>query len=130
MNPAVVFLLCWAACCAGIVGVIAACMNHDRLAVLFLTLINAPVYEEARRIAFLLMAHPEQWTATTYRLSHPRVGEISGSSVNTVSVTGKDYGEWNPTAIERRIIWNAVAWYRRVYIRSLLMRTMTAGSTP
>lgn len=126
MNPGLIFLLCWVTGCASVAIVVAACMNHDRLAVLFLTLINAPGYEEARRLAFLLMAHPEQWTATTYTLSHPKVGDVRGMSAFSLGVSSKDYGEWNPTAIERRIIWNAVAWYRRVYIRSLLMRAMDA----
>ena len=124
MDPVVIFLISWFVLCGGVAALFAVCMNFDRLAVLFLTVINAPVYEEARRLAFLLIAHPEQWTATTYTLSHPKVGDISGICVRSLRISGNGYGEWRPTAIERRIIWNAVAWYRRVYIRNLLMRAM------
>ena len=124
MDPTLAFLISWLVMCGGIALIIVVAVNYDRLAVLFLTLIDAPVYEEARRLAFLLIAHPEQWTSTTYNMSHPKVGEISGICVRSLRITGNGYGEWSPTAIERRIIWNAVARYRRVYIRNLLMRAL------
>ena len=35
-------------------------------------------------------------------------------------MNGPGFGLWEPPAIERRIIFDAVQWYRRVYIRSLV----------
>ncbi len=97
-------------------------VNFDRIAVAFLRLVNAPVYEEARRIAALIYQHPEQWVMTNHTLRHPRVGEIwHGLSCNSsLHVEGEGFGRWDPNFIERRIIYNAIAWYRRFYIKHLL----------
>jgi prephenate dehydrogenase len=42
----------------------------------------------------------------------------------SVHIAGVDAAGVLASAIERRIIWNAVAWYRRVYVRNLVMRAM------
>jgi hypothetical protein len=128
MNPALVFLVCWLLCCAFVALVIIAGVNFDRIAVAFLCLINAPVYEEARRIAALIYQHPEQWTMRSYTLTHPRVGEIwSGLGCNSsLHIEGHGFGRWDPNFIERRIINNAIAWYRRVYIKHLLTQVLNA----
>ena len=103
-------------------------INFDRIAVAFLCLVNAPVYEEARRIAALIYQHPEQWAMTSHTLRHPRVGEIwSGLGCNSsLHVEGEGFGRWDPNFIERRIIYNAIAWYRRVYIKHLLTQVLNA----
>jgi hypothetical protein len=45
MNPGVVFLIWWAACCAAVALIILTATNFDRIAVAFLCLVDAPVYE-------------------------------------------------------------------------------------
>ena len=121
MSP-VIFLVGWLAFCGLAAGIIAACINYDIVVVFVLRAINAPVYEEARMIAASLYQHPEQWKADTYCLEHPTLGLLRTSVwVGSVELSGP-FGHWEPNRIEKRIIWDAVQWYRRGYIKSLLRK--------
>ena len=116
------FLVVWLGSCGLFFCAIAAIMNYDVVVVFVLRAVNAPVYSEARMIAALLYQHPEQWKASTYSLEHPTLGTLRASTyVSSVELDGQ-FGHWQPTAIEKRIIWNAVSWYRRDYIKSLLRK--------
>jgi hypothetical protein len=126
MNKDLVFLIIWLMFCGTIGGVILLVFHLDRLVVAFLCLINAPVYPEARRVATLVYQHPGQWKAYEHKLEHPKIGEIwCGLGCNrSLHVEGKAFGRWDPNYIERRIIYNAVSWYRRVYIKHLLTQVL------
>lgn len=120
------FLFWWVLFCASMFGLIACGVNFDRVAVFFLSALNLPVYLEARRVAALLYQHPEQWRIEPIvrNLFHPTVGAIEGINYpSNVHVVGP-YGRWEPTRIEKRIIWNAVQWWQHAYIGSLLMKAM------
>lgn len=122
MSP-VFFLVVWLATCGALVGIVVAGINYDRVALTVLRAINAPVYEEARMIAALIYQHPEQWNESGgYRLKHPKVGTVKAAfSARSIELDGP-YGQWEPNVIERLIIWDAVQWYRRAYIKSLLRK--------
>ena len=121
-----IFLIVWLAFCIFIFGGIAGAINFDRLLVMFLCLINAPVYEEARRLADLIYQHPEQWKLSSYTMTHPKIGDIWSIGALGLHVEGRGFGRWDPNFIERRIIYNAIAWYRRVYIKGLLTQVLNA----
>jgi hypothetical protein len=124
MNPGLAFLLFMAAIFLIIGSILTVVFQGDRLLVMVLRLIDAPVYPEARMIAALIYRHPEQWKMGTYQMEHPSVGQIwVGHSASGVHVEGK-FGRWDPNLIERRIIANAVAWYRSAYIKQLLSETL------
>ena len=126
MNPGVSFLIWWAAVCAIVAIVILAGMNYDRIAVFVLSALNAPVYEEARRIAASIYNSPQQWQADLYGLKHERLGSIHLSSVAcSLYLSGDAYGTWEPTAIERRLIWNAARWWQREYVKGLLRKELS-----
>jgi hypothetical protein len=128
MNPGLLWLICYLAVCGVIAGIIIAGFNFDRIAVAFLCLVNAPIYEEARRLATLIYQHPEQWKMTSHTLTHAKVGEVwSGLGCDSsLHVEGEGFGRWDPNFIERRIIYNAIAWYRRFYIKHLLTQVLNA----
>jgi hypothetical protein len=119
MTP-LVFMMVWVLACGAVFGLIVALINYDIIMVFVLRALNAPFYPEARRIAWLLYRHPEQWAATSYTLSHAKLGELRGLSPATLSLHGAGFGEWTPTAVEKRIVWNAVLWYRREQLRKTL----------
>ena len=103
-------------------GLIAAGVNYDIVAVWLLSLINAPGYQEARRIAGLIYAHPEQWTIARHGvMEHASFGAIRYCHrPGILEVDGKGFGEWEPSGIERRIIYNAARWHQRHEIRRAL----------
>lgn len=105
----------------GVAAAVAAAVNYERVAVFVLRAINAPVYEEARMIAGLIYQHPEQWKVDSYGMEHPKVGRMRTAYSSGVELDGR-YGNWEPNAIERHIIWKAVRWYRNTYIKSLLRK--------
>jgi hypothetical protein len=119
MTP-LIFMVVWLLACGAVFGVITALINYDIIMVFVLGALDAPFYGEARRIAWLLHRHPEQWAATSYTLSHAKLGELRGLSPATLSLHGAGFGEWTPTPVERRIVWNAVLWYRREQLRKTL----------
>ena len=119
MTP-LIFMALWMLACGVVFGSIVAMMNYDIVAVFLLRALNAPFYPEARRIAWLLYQRPDEWTATTYTLSHPRLGELRGMHPSSLSLHGAGFGEWAPSPIERRILWNAVLWHRRERVRRAL----------
>ena len=110
------FLIRWLAFCFLIPGVVAAIMNFDRIAVLALREIETPFFREAWAVAELIYRRSEPWQVDRYELTHPKVGRIShfGYAVG-LSVSGP-FGEWRPNFIERRIIWNAIAWRQRASV--------------
>ena len=76
MNPAIAFLLFMVGIFGTVGGVMATVFNFDQILVFLLRSVNAPVYQEARRIAALIYQHPEQWAMTSHTMRHPRIGEI------------------------------------------------------
>jgi hypothetical protein len=115
-----VFLAVWMLACGGVFGAIVALVNYDIVAVFVLGALNAPCYREARRVAWLLHQHPEEWAATSYTLTHAKLGELRGLHPASLSLHGAGFGEWSPSPIEKRILWNAVLWYRREHLRRAL----------
>jgi hypothetical protein len=128
MSKGMLFLVCWAGFMAFVGSVLVLAMNYDRVLVAFFRLCDAPVCAEARMIAGMIYRHPEQWTASgSYTLKHPKVGEIwSGSGATGLHVEGA-FGRWNPNVVERRIIFDAIAWYRTAYMKRLLTEAMAAA---
>jgi hypothetical protein len=122
MNPGMVFLCWWAGSMVFIACFILAGVNYDRVTLFVLRAVNAPVYEEARMIAALIYQHPEEWKASSYGMEHPKAGSMrSAYGASSIELDGP-YGRWEPNAIERLIIWNAVYWYRHTYVKSLLRK--------
>jgi hypothetical protein len=118
------FLVIWLSFVAGVWGLFFVIMNFDRVAVFLLSEIDAPFYGTARTVAAMLRERPNEWTPYgSYTLKHPLL-DVSASCVRGVSVSGP-FGEWKPDFIERRLIWDAMVWYRREYIRSLVRRQIT-----
>ena len=96
MNPGLTFLLFMAAVFSIFGSILIVVFHGDRLLVMVLRLIDAPVYPEARMIAALIYQHPEQWKMGTYQMEHPSVGQIwAGHSANGVHIEGK-FGRWDP----------------------------------
>jgi hypothetical protein len=124
LSPGVAFLIWWATGCAIVAGIIVAGVNFDRIAVFVLSVLNAPVYEEARRIAASIYNTPQQWKPGIYGLTHERIGSICSSSLAcSLYLSGDAYGTWQPNFVERRIIYDAVRWHRRMSIRAGLHET-------
>jgi hypothetical protein len=122
MNPGVVFLTWWLGSMALVVCLIIAGVNYDHVTLFVLRAVNAPVYQEARMVAALIYQHPEEWKASSYTMEHTKVGSLrSAISAASIELHGP-YGNWEPNAIERLIIWNAVQWYRHTYVKSLLRK--------
>ena len=117
------FMIVYAAICGAIACCVAIVWNYDRIAVCVLRALDAPVYEEARRIAASIYQHPDQWRITVrgYVLAHDVIGEIHfGHSPGILEVRNSTFGKWDPSVIERRIIADAVRWHRRALIRKAL----------
>ena len=115
------FLVWWLGSMAFVGGAMFFGIHYDIVAVFVLRCLNAPVYQEARALAGTIYRHPEQWTVTSQQFEHPSLGKIRYSQhANILEVEGPGFGVWGPNAIERRIIFDACQWYRRVYIRSLV----------
>ena len=127
MNAVVFFLIVWLSLCLLLFGGVTCPLWFDRLAVFVLRFVDSPLYPEARMVAALIYQHPEQWKASSYSMEHPRVGRITGSSQQSVEIAG-DFGKWEPSAIERRIIFNALHWFRTVYMKRLLVRALETPS--
>jgi hypothetical protein len=119
MTP-LIFMALWLLVCGAVFGSIIARVNYDIVAVFLLRALNAPFYQEARRIAWLLYQRPDEWAATSYSLTHAKLGELRGLHPSSLSLHGAGFGDWSPSAIERRIIWNAVLWHRRERVRRAL----------
>lgn len=116
----------WLAFCALVFGVVAGGFNFDKLAVFFLRAIDAPVYPEARRVAGMVYQHPEQWTLkSSYYLKHQTIEVYACATPQSLYVSGEPFGNWEPTYIERRIIFDAVEWWKRVYVSSLVHKAIT-----
>jgi hypothetical protein len=124
MNPGAVFLFWWLGSCISVAGFIAAAVNYDHVTLFVLRAVNAPVYEEARMIAGLIYQHPEQWKVDSYGMEHPKVGRMRTAYSSGIELDGR-YGNWEPNAIERLIIWRAVRWYRHAYVKSLLRKEIS-----
>ena len=117
----IAFLVWWFASMALLFGCLVSGINYDIVAVFVLRCLNAPVYQEARLLAGAIYRHPEQWTMTAHHIEHAQIGAIRYiTSSSILHVDGPGFGHWEPTALERRIIFDACRWYRRVYIRSLV----------
>jgi hypothetical protein len=122
-----IFLIFWLVVWLTICGGMLIAFNFDRVAVFILDLLGVQVYGTASMIAAMLRQSPQEWTVKApYTLTHPALGEIRGSGPKSLSVTGP-FGEWEPDFIERRIIWDAMVWYRSEYIRSLVLRRILNG---
>ena len=119
MNEATAFLIVWLGSCAAIASCIVAAVNFDRIAALAIDLGDLPVCITAQMVAAEIYRHPEQWEVSAYAIRHPVLGEIRTSYVSGVQIKG-EFGEWTPSPIERRIIFNAIIWRQRQCIRSLL----------
>jgi hypothetical protein len=128
MSPEYLFLVLWISGMLLVGLTLAAGFHFDKLAVWFLSTMNAPVYPEARRVAGLIYQHPEQWErGSLYRLKHPTMEIYSNDySPRSLYIQGAAFGTWEPTYIERRIIFDAVEWWKRVYIRSLVHKAITS----
>jgi hypothetical protein len=123
MSADMIFLVLWLASCGSIVGIVVAAMNYDRIAVLLLRAVNAPVYENARRVAGAIYQRPEEWTVTHagHALAHMKVGEVYyGDRVSILHIDNPAFGTWQPNAIERRIISDAVRWHHRGLVHKAL----------
>ena len=123
MHEAITFLIVWLGTCAGVGVIIAAGMNFDRIAAFVIDLGDLPLCITAQMIATEIRRHPEQWEASAYAIRHPVLGEIRTSYVSSVQIKG-EFGEWTPSPIERRIIFNAIIWRQRQCIRGLLREEM------
>ena len=122
----VTFFVVWLSCSALLFGIVAGGVNFDKLVVFFLSAIDAPVYPEARALAGLIYRYPEQWTLTAVYLKHPTIGNVrDGPGPSFTHVEGPTFGTWEPTYIERRILFDAVRWWKRVYVRSLVHKAIT-----
>lgn len=128
MSADMLFFVLWLSSLAAIPAIVLSIVHFDRIALVFLHAINAPVYEEARRIAALIYQHPEQWTMSQFSLTHPVIGEICCVlGACSIHFEGKGFGRWESSRIERRIIYNAISWYRHDYIKHLVGRALTAA---
>lgn len=116
------FMVCWIGFCLAVAGFVIAAMNYDYIAVLVLRMINAPVFPEARMVAALMYQHPEQWKADSYGMEHSKVGRMR-LGYRSIEISGP-FGSWEPNTIERRILWEAIKWYRAAYIKSLLVKAL------
>ena len=116
----------WLAFMCFLIGGFLNTMCGDRIAVFVLRAIDSPRFPEARMVAALIYQHPEQWTATSYSMEHPKVGRITGSSALSMEVQAS-FGNWEPSRIERRILFNAISWYRHDYMKVLLARALVSG---
>jgi hypothetical protein len=126
MSDVILFFVLWLGGCALLFGAITGSVWFDRIVVFVLSAINAPVYPEARALAGLIYHHPEQWTLTGLYLKHPTAGDVRDGPVPAlVYVDGPAFGRWEPTFIERRILFDAIRWWKRVYIRSLVHKAIT-----
>lgn len=89
----------------------------DRFIVNIIRLFNIPVCQTAVMIAISIVQQPDQWRASSHSLTHKEVGHIwsangaYGLHLDTLS------GKWKPNWIERRIIYEAVDWRLKNYIR-------------
>jgi hypothetical protein len=121
MSGFAIFAILWLGFCAVLLGGFINALCGDSIAVVVLRFIDSPLYPEARHVAALIYQHPEQWQNSSYSLEHPKVGSITGSIALTIEVQGS-FGKWEPGRIERRIIFNAVQWYRTAYMKHLLAK--------
>jgi hypothetical protein len=103
-------------------GLILAGVNYDRLTVTALSAINAPLYEDARRVAGMIYARPDEWKLDKYgHLNNPTFGTIRNTDrVYAISVESTAFGDWTPSRIERRILANAARWHQRRAIQQAL----------
>jgi hypothetical protein len=128
MSAISLFFVLWLGGCTLLFVAITGGLCFDRIAVFVLSAINAPVYPEARRVAGLIYQHPEQWErGSLYRLKHQTMEIYSNDySPRSLYIEGAAFGTWEPAYIERRIIFDAVEWWKRVYIRSLVHKAITS----
>lgn len=126
MSAISLFFVLWLGGCTLLFVAITGGLCFDRIAVFVLSAIDAPVYPEARALAGLIYRYPEQWTLTAVYLKHPTIGNVrDGPGPGFTHVEGSAFGTWEPTYIERRILFDAVRWWKRVYVRSLVHRAIT-----
>ena len=124
MSGGMIFLVVWLAACGSIVGIVVAAMHYDRIAVFLLRAANVPVYENACRIAGSIYHRPEEWTVTHSgrALAHTKVGEVYyGDRPSMLHIDNPAFGTWQPSAIERRIISDAVRWHHRGLVHKALL---------
>jgi hypothetical protein len=117
------FCVVWVALCGSMAGIIATVVNYDRIAVFLLRAVNAPVCEDARRIAGSIYQHPDQWSLTHggHALAHAKIGEVYyGDRPSLLHIDNPAFGKWEPNAIERRIISDAVRWHHRGLVHKAL----------
>jgi hypothetical protein len=113
MSEFALFLVVWLALCSLVPCGMLIVMNLDRIVVFVLREIETPLFREAWTIADLICRYPEQWEVEGRALKHAKIGRVQHSSgALGLSVSGP-FGEWRPNFIERRIIWDAIAWRQR-----------------
>jgi hypothetical protein len=124
MSPVVeIFLLTVLVATTGLS--LAYCVSHwDAIAVRIIQRFRIPVCRVAIGIAILITEYPEQWSATQHEMSHRDVGSIwTSNNIPGLHIT-TTMGTWTPTTIERRIIYEAVDWRLRRYIKDRIQIAM------
>jgi hypothetical protein len=116
MNLGLWFLLWMGGWCLLVVTAIC----FDRVAVFVLGAINAPFYEDARRVAGMIYAHPDQWSIGHDTLKHATLMIRWTTTASILRIEGGAFGEWHPSWVERRILYNACRWHQRNAIRHAL----------
>ena len=131
MHEAIVFLIVWLGGCAIVAGVVVIVVNFDRIAAFVIDVTDAPICLTAQMVAALIHQSPAEWENDEHRPYAIRHGdiEVHGSCVRAVEVRGPQFGAYEPNAIERRIIWNAVTWRQRRHIQGLAHKALTV-TTP
>ena len=104
-----------------LMGAMAVLMNYDRIIARAVEWFEIPFWLEAQIIAASIHRSPEEWEVSRSSMKHPALGEINTYSSISVEIFGHRFGRWQPNAIERRIIWNAIEWRQRSAIRKALM---------
>jgi hypothetical protein len=124
VSPGEAFL--WFVFClfCGIGSVLIFSFNAKRIVVALVVRSDLPLFPLARSIAAMIYQHPDQWSATEYRLMHPKLGGIwTCNGVSHLHVE-TEFGRWDPCWIERQIIFDATRWRARVYLANRIAQAL------